>query len=273
MFLPFSLVYPISVLTIVTGLLFSSKSPQVVAHRGASGWAPETTPASYRLALEMKADYLELDVQMTKDGEIVAIHDALVDRTTNGKGAIGEITLAQLKELDAGSWFNRTYPEKASREFAGQRVPTLQEVIDLAKNSGAGLYIETKNPELYPPNFEAMLLDIVRRNGFEKRVMVQSFNGRSVQKVKELDAGIPTALLIEISKGDPVDDTLAAGANELAIEYKQLTPEILSKAQKRGLTVAVWTVDEEEDLRRMIHLGVQRIITNYPDRLNRLLGR
>src|SRR5438093_1650322 len=145
------------------GVLFANKLPQVVAHRGASGWAPETTPASYRLALEMKADYLELDVQMTKDGEIVAIHDSLVDRTTNGKGAIGKITLAQLKELDAGSWFNRTYPEKASREFAGQRVPTLQEVIDLAKNSGAGLYIETKNPELYPPNFEAKLLDILRR--------------------------------------------------------------------------------------------------------------
>jgi glycerophosphoryl diester phosphodiesterase len=210
---------------------------------------------------------------MTKDGEIVAVHDTLVDRTTDGKGSVGELTLSQIKKLDAGSWFNRAYPEKARPEFAGQKIPTLQEVIDLARNSSAGLYIETKNPELYPASFESKILEIIRLNKFEKRVMIQSFNALSIRKIKKLDASIPTALLIEKIEGDPVDAVQAAGANELAIHFRLLTPEILRKAHEKGLTVAVWTVDEVGDLKKMIDLGVERIITNYPDRLNRILGR
>ena len=262
----------VSIMTI-TGVPFSNKLPQVLAHRGASGWAPETTLAAYRLALEMKVDYLELDVHMTKDGEIVAIHDTLVDRTTDGKGAVGDLTLAQIKQLDAGSWFNRAYPDRARPEFAGQKIPTLQEIIDLARHSSAGLYIETKNPEIYPPGFEAKVIEIIRFNRFEKRVMVQSFNAGSVQKTKKLDASVPTALLIEKIEDDPVDAVLAAGANELAIQFRLLTPAILRKAREKGLTVAVWTVDEAEDLKRMAGMGVERIITNYPDRLIRILGR
>ena len=267
-----ALLFVVSVMAI-TGVLLANKLPQVLAHRGASGWAPETTLAAYRLALEMKVDYLELDVHMTKDGEIVAIHDTTVDRTTGGKGAVGDFTLDQIKQLDAGSWFNKAHPDRARPEFAGQKIPTLQEVIDLARNTSAGLYIETKNPELYPPSFEAKLLEIIRLNSFEKRVMIQSFNALSVQKAKKLDASIPTALLIENIADDPVDAVLAAGANELAIHFKLLTPAILGKAQEKGLSVAVWTVDEVEDLKRMIWLGVERIITNYPDRLNRILCR
>ena len=143
----------------------------------------------------------------------------------------------------------------------------------MARHSSAGLYIETKNPEIYPPSFEAKVLEIIRFNRFEKRVMVQSFNAGSVQKTKKLDASIPTALLIEKIEDDPVDAVLAAGANELAIQFGLLTPAILRKAREKGLTVAVWTVDEAEDLKRMAGMGVERIITNYPDRLIRILGR
>src|SRR3989442_1668420 len=101
-----ALLFVVSVM-IITGILLANKLPQILAHRGASGWAPETTLAAYRLALEMKVDYLELDVHMTRDGEIVAIHDTTVDRTTGGKGAVGDFTLDQIKQLDAGSWFNK----------------------------------------------------------------------------------------------------------------------------------------------------------------------
>ena len=103
MFFRLSLLLIVVSIMTITGVAFSNKLPQVLAHRGASGWAPETTLAAYRLALEMKVDYLELDVQMTKDGAIVAIHDTLVDRTTDGKGAVDDLTLAQIKQLDAGS--------------------------------------------------------------------------------------------------------------------------------------------------------------------------
>lgn len=254
-------------------LMIIGATPQVIAHRGASGYAPETTLASYRMALQMKVDFLELDLQMTADGELVAIHDTLVDRTTNGRGAVGEKTLAELKALDAGSWFNRIFPDKARSEFAGEKIPTLQEIIELTKPTSAGLYIELKSPELYPPDFEAKLLSILRRNQFEKRVLVQSFNAHSIEKMKSLDAGVRTALLVRSLSIDPVEATLKVRANELAISFELLTPEIVKRARDNGLAITVWTVDEVDAMKRMIELGVDRIITNYPDRLQTLLSR
>jgi glycerophosphoryl diester phosphodiesterase len=260
-------------LAVLGSLLAQKKLPQVLAHRGASGSAPETTLASYRRALELNVDFLELDVQMSSDGELVAIHDPMVDRTTNGKGAVGEMTLAQIRALDAGTWFNRTFPDRARPEFAGERIPTLDEIIPLAAPSRAGLYIETKNPELYPVEFEAKVVDLVRRRGFEKRVVIQSFNALSIEKVKKLAPEIPTAMLIETLQKDPVEATLRAGSRELAINYRLLTAEIAKRARGKGLALTVWTVDDEAEMRRMMALGVDRIITNFPERLNRLVGR
>ena len=267
------LLVAIASLAVVGSLLAANKLPQVLAHRGASGSAPETTLASYRLALGMKVDFLELDVQMSRDGALVAIHDPLVDRTTNGKGAVGEMTLTQLRALDAGSWFNRTFPDRARPEFAGERIPTLEEIIALAQPGTAGLYIETKNPELYPVEFEAKVVELVRRRGFEKRVVIQSFNALSIEKVKKLAPEIPTALLVGTLQQEPVEATLRAGSRELAIDYRLLTAEIAKRARAKGLTLTVWTVDDEGEMRRMMALGVDRIITNFPERLNRLLGR
>src|SRR4051812_24485841 len=102
-----------------------------IAHRGASAWAPENTLAAFRLAQEMGADGFELDVQLTGDDQIVVIHDGSVNRTTNGTGRIAELSLSQLKRLDAGSWFNRTKPRRAKRQYATERIPTLDEVLDL----------------------------------------------------------------------------------------------------------------------------------------------
>ena len=260
-------------LALVGSALSGKKLPQVLAHRGASGSAPETTLAAYRLALALKVDFLELDVQMSRDGQLVAIHDTLVDRTTDGKGAVGEMTLEQLRRLDAGSWFNRAFPDRARPEFAGERIPTLEEIIQLARPARAGLYIETKNPELYPADFETKIVDLVRRNHFEKRVVIQSFSARSIEKVKKLAPDVPTALLVETLQEDPVEATLRAGSRELAIKYNLLTPEIAARARGRGLALTVWTVDDEESMRRMIDLGVDRIITNVPERLNHLIGR
>ena len=258
-----------NILMIIAGIL--SANLDVIAHRGASGYAPETTLASYRLALQMKVDYLELDLQMSADGELIAIHDTLVDRTTNSKGAVGEKTLAELKALDAGSWFNRVFPDKARSEYAGEKIPTLEEIIELTKPTTAGLYIELKSPELYPADFEARLLSILRRHKFEKRVLVQSFNARSIEKMKSLDAGIRTALLVSNQSIDPIEATLKVQANELAISYELLTPDIVKRARDKGLAITVWTVDEVDAMKRMIELGVDRIITNYPDRLQTLL--
>lgn len=244
---------------------------RVVGHRGASGYAPETTLAAYRLAIEMGVDFVETDVHRLRDGTIVAIHDAGLNRTTNARGWVADLTLPELKILDAGSWFNTAYPEKARPEFVGLRVPTLQEVIDLVKASRAGLFIEIKDPERYQPDLESSLTAIVRGSQMEKRTRFLSFDAPSLRKIKELDSSIPTVLLIAKPESNPVKAALAVPADELGLLHEYATPAIVSEARQEGLGMSVWAVNEPEDMRRMIDLGVDSITTNYPDRLIRLL--
>jgi glycerophosphoryl diester phosphodiesterase len=248
------------------------KRPEIVAHRGASGYAPESTLEAYRLAIQMSADYVEADVHMLRDGVIVAIHDADVRRTTNGKGKISDLSLAEIRGLDAGSWFNRAYPKKARPEFAALGIPTLREIIELVSTSSAGIYVEVKDPDSYPPEFETVLVALIRECRFERRTLFLSFNARSLMKIKALAPDVPTALLISRLGKDPVQAALSVHADELAIRHDLAIPPILEAAHRNGITVSVWTVDKTDDLERMIHLEVDRIITNYPDRLGRLLG-
>jgi glycerophosphoryl diester phosphodiesterase len=247
--------------------------PKVIAHRGASGYAPETTLAAYRLALQMGVDGIEMDVHPLRDGTIVAIHDPDVKRTTNGRGRIAELALQELKALDAGSWFNKKYPGKARSGFAGLRVPTLQEIIELAKESSVEFYIEIKDPERYSPDLESTLLAIVRGNQIEKRTRFISFSAQSIAKIKYLDPAIQTGLLISDRSKDPVRFALRVNADELAIRHTLATQAIVDTAHKNGLSVSVWTVNSQAHMQRIIRLGVDCIITNYPDRLIRYLAR
>jgi glycerophosphoryl diester phosphodiesterase len=228
--------------------------------------------AAYRLAIDMGADGVELDVHRLPDETIVAIHDPDVKRTTNGKGKLSELTLAKLKALDAGSWFNKAYPKKARPEYAGLKVPTLQEIIDLTKESSVELYIEIKDTERFSPDLEPSLLSIISKNGMEKRTRFLSFNAQSIRRIKALNPSIQTALLISNAGGNPGRQALQVAADELAIRHEQITHSLIGAAHKNGLSVSAWTVDEEKHMRRMIRCGVDGIITNYPDRLNVLLG-
>jgi glycerophosphoryl diester phosphodiesterase len=246
--------------------------PQIVAHRGASGYAPETTLASYRAAIQMEADFVEIDVHRLGSGEIVAIHDPDVSRTTNGRGRIAELHIGDLQALDAGSWFNKASPKKARPEFAGLRVPTLQQIIDLVKPSTLGFYIEIKNPELYPPDFENCLLSLIRMNRIEERTRFLSFSSHSIKKIKASDSSIKTALLVSGLRKDPVAATLDAHADELGIRHDLATASIVDSAHEKNLSVSAWTVDRPTDIRRMIELHVDRIITNYPDRARIIVG-
>jgi glycerophosphoryl diester phosphodiesterase len=247
---------------------------QVVGHRGASGYAPETTIASYRMALQMGADYVETDVHRSKDGVLVAIHDADVSRTTNGKGFVADHTLAELQALDAGSWFNNAFPEKARPDYIGLRVPALQEVMDVVQESNAGLFIEIKEPEGYQlsavssqPDMELALLSQIRSSQMKNRIRVLSFNADSLRKIKELDASVPTVFLVAKPNENPVQATLNIPADELGILHTRATPALVEEAHQIGILISVWTVDQPEDMKRMIALGVDRITTNYPDRL------
>lgn len=182
----------------------NGKSEMVnVAHRGASGHASENTMAAFEKAFEMKADFIEIDVQMTRDGRLVAIHDTTVNRTTNGNGFVGDYTLEEIQQLDAGSWFGE--------EFAGERVPTFEEIIDEYRGK-IRILIELKSPELYPGMEEKVAEALIRRNMHKPnngKIIIQSFNHESVQLSKQLLPNIPHGVLAGLTWADVTDEQLA----------------------------------------------------------------
>ena len=256
----------------------------VIAHRGASGYAPEHTLSAYKKAIQMKADYVELDLHMTKDGELVAIHDATLARTTNAEEVypdrapwrVKDFTLSEMKQLDAGSWFNDAYPEYAKKQYAKEKIPTLQEVMDVMKqkDAKAALYIETKAPNVYP-GMEEKLVDILKKNGYlqQGKVIFQSFSEASLRKLREIiPKGIPLIQLYSpaMIQGRNLDDVLdqaAEYAEGVGPEQSLVTPEFVQKAHERHLIVHPYTINTKEEMQKQLSLGVDGMFTNYPDRL------
>ena len=242
--------------------------PVRIAHRGASGagLAPENTLAAFERAIQIGVDILEVDVHATGDGQIVAVHDSTLDRTTDGRGSVREQSLDQIRQVDAGSWF--------ADDFRGERVPTLQEVLELARHRALVL-IEVK------ADFIAeRILHIVDSMAATSQVIIQSFNPQNVQRTKLLNPSIPTALLVGKLPTTPsrvrarrlVKQVLQAGANTLSIWHATLTPPLLEEMRKRGIAVWAWTVDQEIIMRDLALVGIQGIITSYPNLLNQVIG-
>lgn len=244
-----------------------------ISHRGASGYAPEHTLPSYELGDQMGGDYIELDLQMTKDGELIAMHDETLDRTTNGTGQVKDHTLEEIKSLDAGSWFNTAYPEKAKDEYNGLQVQTLQEVIEhFGKNKN--YYIETKSPDVYP-GMEEKLLEILkdynltRQNDPSSRVIIQSFSEESLQKVHNLNENIPLVQLLDY-KGtatitDEELDHYSEYAAGLGMSYKKINQDYVQKVREHDLLIHPYTVNNKEDMKQLLEWGVTGMFTNYPD--------
>ncbi|KXI82971.1 glycerophosphodiester phosphodiesterase, partial [Bacillus cereus] len=164
-----------------------------IAHRGASAYAPEHTIAAYKLGQQLKGDYIEIDLQMTKDGYLVAMHDETLNRTTNGTGLVKEHTLEELKQLKADSSFNEKHPNLAKKEYENAKVPTLEEVIEVFGHD-ANYYIETKSPDEYP-GMEEKLLEIINHYEIQDKVIIQSFSEESLQKIHNLNINIPLVQL------------------------------------------------------------------------------
>jgi glycerophosphoryl diester phosphodiesterase len=240
--------------------------PVRIAHRGASGegLAPENTLAAFEMAIQIGVDVLELDVHASRDGEIVVLHDATLDRTTDRQGLVREQSLAEVRRADAGSWFNSRY--------RGERVPTLAEVLDLARHRALVL-IEVKADFI-----SERLLGVVADMSAESQIIIQSFNPQTVQRIKLLNPSIPTSLLVGKLPTSPsrvrarrlVKQILQVGANALSVWHATLTPPFFEEMRKRAIGVWAWTVDEEIIMRDLALMGIQGIITDYPDRLNRV---
>ncbi|MBA9025309.1 glycerophosphodiester phosphodiesterase [Peribacillus huizhouensis] len=272
------------ILFIAVFLLISSDEEQneavlnsfiVIGHRGASGYAPEHTILSYELALKLGADYLEIDLQMTKDGKLVAMHDNFVDRTTNGKGKVSSYTLAELQELDAGSWFNKKHKKFADSVYENLKVPTLEEIFD-AFGETANYYIETKNPAKYP-GMEKELLKLLTEHGLigsnatKGKVIIQSFSEKSLRKIHISNPDIPLIQLIKYKGRANVSNSQIKKWKEYASgigpNYRMIDEHYIHTVRKAGLWIHPYTIDNHEDMKRLIGYGITGAFTDLADQL------
>jgi len=241
--------------------------PLNLGHRGAPKAAPENTLSSFEQARRMGADGVELDVALSADGEVVVMHDSDVQRTTDGQGHVRDLTLAQLKALDAGVRF--------SPQFAGERIPTLLEVATWAQG-GMLLNIELKSLSIRNDGLEEKVIEIVHQCGLQGRVILSSFNPLALRRAKQIAPHIHTGLLYA---GDLPTYLRRAWLRPLARpdalhpHYAMVTDAYLLWARHKGYRVNVWTPDGVLDLQRLIDQGVDGIITNRPDVLANLLKR
>ena len=241
--------------------------PVRIAHRGASGsgLAPENTLAAFERAIQLGVDAVELDVRASRDGAVVVMHDPTIDRTTDREGPVDELSLAQLREADAGSWFGQA--------FVGERIPTLQEALDLLRHRALAI-VEIKADWL-----AERVLKVAHEVDVVDQIVLQSFSLETVRRINAVDPSVPTAVLVGKLPTSPARmrarrvarEALAVGANILNVWHAALTPPFFEEMRKRGITVWTWTVDQEAVLRDVIQMGIQGVITNYPDRLNHVL--
>jgi alkaline phosphatase D len=262
----------------------------VIAHRGASAYGPEHTFPAYKKAIQMKADYVELDLQMTKDGQLIAMHDESLARTTNAKElypdrapwSVKDFTLEEIQRLDAGSWFNKANPNLARKEYAGLKVPTLDEAIQFVKQNGngkVGLYIETKAPNVYP-GMEEKLIDTLKKYNLlnNGHIMLQSFSEESLRKLKTLAPNLPLVQLYskDMLQGKDVYQEFkrisdyAAGVGPT---QSLVVPKLIEAAHQNHLVVHPYTVNKQDDMVALLSLGVDGEFTNNPDQLAELLDK
>lgn len=238
--------------------------PKIYAHRGSSGDAPENTMSAFQLAIEQGADGIELDVQMSADGRIVVIHDETLDRTTDGKGLVVHHTYEQLTHFNAAA----KHPDWSKKEI----IPLLEEVLELLAPTKLELNIELKNGVVPYDGMEEAVIRMVREFKMEDRVVFSSFNHYSMVKMANLAPEIETAVLYMAGIYEPWNYVKPLRIRALHPYYLGVRPEIVQGAHAEGIKIRPFTVDEETDLKKMVALGVDAVITNYPLRMKKLKG-
>jgi glycerophosphoryl diester phosphodiesterase len=233
------------------------RTPWIIAHRGASGHAPENTIAAFERAVQLGAGFIETDLHLTRDARFVAIHDGKLERTTNGRGAVRDHTLAELRKLDAGMWFDR--------QFMDERIPTLEDILKFAQKHDVVFYLEIKYDAAW--GMHHALVGALGGVEIASRTIVISFDPATLLSVRRLEAAIMMGLLLENVNGDPVKSALEVGARQLCPRADLITPELVEQAHRADLSVVAWTVNDLEQMRTVVEAGVDGIMTDFPDRL------
>jgi len=232
---------------------------QIIAHRGASGLAPENTLSAFNLAVESGAAMIELDVHLTRDHHLAVIHDATVNRTTNGQGAVADFTLAELQQLDAGSWFGP--------EFSGAQIPALTEVIQ-GVGGRCRLNIEVKQVEAGRNSrpVEAVLLETLEAAGAAESHLISSFDWDLLTRIYQLAPQVKLAYLFSFLPWNLRKRMAGGMLTAIHPRHPIVSGRLIKAAHAQGLQVNVWTVDKPERMRKLAALGVDGIITNFPER-------
>lgn len=235
----------------------------VIGHRGAKGYAPENTVPSFEKGIECRANMVEFDVRLTRDGQIVIMHDAMVDRTTNGTGFVSQLTLKEIKKLNAGTWF--------SPKFKGSKVPTLEEAIASIKGR-AKFDIEIKKDPHSNEAIEEKLVDEILKNNILNDTVVISFDLSSLKRIKEIEPHLKVGFLVSQDYGFErgLREILAIGGEEIHPEYFRLTVYSVSKAHRNGVQVRTWNPNDKNEMSKLIKMGVDGIGTDFPDILRSL---
>ena len=231
-----------------------------VAHRGASSYAPENTFAAFDKALEFGVTHVELDVHFSRDGHLVVIHDDALDRTTDGSGPVADMTLAELRELDAGAWFGP--------EFAGERIRTLAEVFERYKGR-LHFHVEIK---ARAEGLASRTADMVRAHGLTRDVTITSFWKPWLEEAKAYAPELAAGWLVPLGRGAAWDDAIIGQALELGLEQvcpraNITTPELVDALRERGFVVRCQGVYDEALMRRVVDCGADGMTVNFPDKL------
>lgn len=230
----------------------------IIAHRGASRAAPENTLTAMKKAMEFGADYAELDACQTRDGAVVLMHDEELERTTGQEGMIWEYTLAELKEFEAGSWF--------SEEFRGEPIPTLQEVMHLVRGK-MKLNIEIKVFD-HEPGIAQKVVDIIRGENFESECMVTSFDRNTIEEVKNIAPELMTGFIFD---EDYQGNVFEGNWDALSCDRQILDEELIKRVKDNGKNLYAWTVNNPIEMKKLIDLKVNGLITDVPDVLKEVL--
>ena len=231
-----------------------------IAHRGGEAYAPENTLAAFKRTLEYGIGWIETDVRRSRDNQLVLLHDKLVDRTTDGSGSVHDLSLADLKSLDAGSWFDP--------EFAGERVPTLDELFELCGDRVRYL-LEIKDPGL----IEEKLAESILESGIIANIFVIGMNPEALEKLKDIRSEIRVGFTCPQATPADIDRALSMGAHHIIVRNQRLTPEFTSSCVQRGLQVLSTTVRTEEELERAVRCNVLGMPLPDPRKLHEYLNK
>ena len=246
----------------------TSETIQVIAHRGGAKLAPENTIAAFKKAISLGVEMIEIDVILSKDSAVIVIHDDTIDRTTDGSGVVKEMTLEEIRQYDAGSWFDE--------KFAGEIVPTLDEVFETI-NGQCILLIEIKDGDEEYPGLERKVVDAIHKYEANDWVVVQSFNEQSVLRVKKMDPSLITYYLLGgnfepfYAKLKSSPESADLPYDGIAVSHAAINSDNSEVIKKAGYSLFVWTVNKPEDMERLMKTSVDGIITDLPDNLQVLM--